>query len=174
MAVRRRMITDEIVCSTKFFNLHSDAQLLYFYLILYSDDDGIVDPFPVMRMTGFCNMTALEELVEREFIYILGDDMLAFVVHFHVQNTISPSKKVDSIYLERLLMELPELRFKIVVSKNRRSQNSYSQLMQQNRNLEIEPKNQNKERMNEGKNERKAEPMPEELREKLARWGYRR
>lgn len=137
MAVRRRMITDEILCSTKFLNLHRETQMLYVFLLLFCDDDGIVEPFPVMRIAGFYNTTPLEELIEKEFVYLLDDDMLSFVVHFHNQNRISPSKKVDSRHLPKLIEKYPELQFKIVVSKNRNCPNSYSQILEKSKEIEI-------------------------------------
>lgn len=179
MAVRRRMVTDEILCSTKFLNLHRDTQMLYIFLLLFSDDDGIVEPFPAMRIAGFYNTAPLEELVEKEFIYLLDDDMLSFIVHFHNQNRISPSKKVDSRHLPKLIEKCPELQFKIVVSTNKNCQNPYSQILDRNRKKETESKNLPKE-INKERNKERIEceltkeksnyiPLPPDTRELVNR-----
>lgn len=182
MAKRKRMLTDEVLCSTKFLNMHKETQLLYVFLMLHCDDDGIVDPFPVMRMTSITNLATLEELICKEFLYEVDlNDNIYYIVHFHAQNKIPPSKKTDSMYLPKLIAKHPELIGTIVVDKK---DNSYSQNLTEIRKMEavskILPKRApkwapninkeiNKEINNIAKN-RQYIGAPEEVKQKMAEW----
>ena len=46
------MISKTITQTQRFLMLPLEAQALYFHLIQNSDDDGIVEDFPVVRMIG--------------------------------------------------------------------------------------------------------------------------
>lgn len=127
MGKRQRMITDEVLCSTKFLNMHKETQLLYIFLILYSDDDGIVDPFPIMKMISITNLATIEELINKEYLYQVDDDgTIYYIVHFRAQNKIRPSRKIDSLYLPQLIKKHPELIGNITISKNPKCPDSFS------------------------------------------------
>lgn len=84
--VRGNIITDEICCSTKFMNMNYFSQLLYMFLMIHADDDGIVDPFPVMRRTGINQLPLLRELVDNGYLSTLeNEDNRLFIKHFHFQ-----------------------------------------------------------------------------------------
>ena len=48
----RRMISKTVTQTQRFLRLPLEAQALYFHLIQNSDDDGVVEAFPVVRMIG--------------------------------------------------------------------------------------------------------------------------
>ena len=48
----RRMLSKKIFQSRKFLMMPFEAQALYTHLILSSDDDGVVEAFPIVRMIG--------------------------------------------------------------------------------------------------------------------------
>ena len=49
---QRRMFSKRIIESAKFLKMPISCQALYFHLGMNADDDGIVEAFKVMRMTG--------------------------------------------------------------------------------------------------------------------------
>ena len=39
----RRFLSKSVLCQDKFLDMKNSSQVLYFYLVLYADDDGFVD-----------------------------------------------------------------------------------------------------------------------------------
>ena len=97
----RRMISKTITQTQRFLMLPLEAQALYFHLIQNSDDDGIVEAFPVVRMIGVSEDN-LRLLIIKDFIRPLNDEMVYFIVDFHEQNTIKKDRYKKSIYHELL------------------------------------------------------------------------
>ena len=69
------MISNTIVRTARFLKMPPTTQNLYFHLVLNADDDGVVEAFPVMRLIG-ATEDDLKILVEKEFVYLLNDDLL--------------------------------------------------------------------------------------------------
>ena len=79
-----------------------EAQALYTHLILSSDDDGVVEAFPIVRMVG-AKEDSLGLLVVKKFILPLNDDMVYFITDFEEQNKIRADRVQPSRYRELLL-----------------------------------------------------------------------
>ena len=79
-----------------------EAQALYTHLILSSDDDGVVEAFPIVRMIG-AKEDSLGLLVVKKFILPLNDDMVYFITDFEEQNKIRADRVQPSRYRELLL-----------------------------------------------------------------------
>ena len=71
------MLSKKIFQSRKFLMMPFEAQALYTHLILSSDDDGVVEAFPIVRMIG-AKEDSLGLLVVKKFILPLNDDMVYF------------------------------------------------------------------------------------------------
>jgi len=97
----RRMISKTVTQTQRFLRLPLEAQALYFHLIQNSDDDGVVEAFPVVRMIGVSE-DSLGLLIVRDFIRPLNDEMVYFIVDFHEQNTIKKDRYKKSVYHELL------------------------------------------------------------------------
>ena len=104
---QRRMFSLKIIDSAKFLKMPSSSRLLYYDLCMRADDDGVVEGFNVLRMTG-ASEDDLKILVAKEFIKILNEDLVAFVTDWKEHNKIRADRKVDSIYKDLLLQILPE------------------------------------------------------------------
>lgn len=100
----RRMISKTVTQTQKFLRLPLEAQALYFHLIQNSDDDGVVEGFPVLRMIG-ASEDSLGLLVVKKFVKPLNDEMVYFVIDFHEQNTIQKHHYKPSRYQELLSEE---------------------------------------------------------------------
>lgn len=97
----RRMISKTVTQTQRFLRLPLEAQALYFHLIQNSDDDGVVEAFPVVRMIGVSE-DSLGLLIVKDFIRPLNNEMVYFIVDFHEQNTIKKDRYKKSVYHELL------------------------------------------------------------------------
>ena len=98
----RRMLSKKIFQSRQFLMIPFEAQALYTHLILSSDDDGVVEAFPVVRMIG-AKEDSLGLLVVKKFILPLNDDMVYFITDFEEQNKIRADRVQPSRYRDLLL-----------------------------------------------------------------------
>ena len=98
----RRMLSKKIFQSRKFLMMPFEAQALYTHLILSSDDDGVVEAFPIVRMIG-AKEDSLGLLVVKKFILPLNDDMVYFITDFEEQNKIRSDRVQPSRYRDLLL-----------------------------------------------------------------------
>jgi hypothetical protein len=103
------MFSIKIIDSAKFLKMPSSTRLLYFDLCMRADDDGVVEGFNVLRMTG-ATEDDLKILVAKEFIKVLNEDLVAYVMDWKEHNKIRPDRKVDSIYKDLLLQILPDIK----------------------------------------------------------------
>ena len=103
------MINVKIIDSARFLKMPVSTQALYFHLITRGDDDGIVEAFNVMRMTG-ATEDDLKILVAKNFVQVLNDDLVTFITDWGEHNLIRADRKVDSIYKNLLLQILPDVR----------------------------------------------------------------
>lgn len=95
------MISKTVTQTQRFLRLPLEVQALYFHLIQNSDDDGVVEAFPVVRMIGVSE-DSLGLLIVKDFIRPLNDEMVYFIVDFHEQNTIKKDRYKKSVYHELL------------------------------------------------------------------------
>jgi hypothetical protein len=94
----------------------SEAQNLYFHLNLSADDDGVVEAFNVMREIG-CNEDNLKILVAKDYIKVLNEDLVSYIVDWTQHNSIRADRKVNSIHIELLKSSIPGI--KLVEPKTR-------------------------------------------------------
>lgn len=97
----RRMISKTVTQTQRFLQMPLETQALYFHLIQNSDDDGIVEAFPIVRMIGASD-DGLKLLHAKNFIRPLNDEMVYFVIDFHEQNTVRKDRYQPSIYKDLL------------------------------------------------------------------------
>lgn len=115
---QRRMISKEVIQSQRFLTLPLEAQALYFHLIAASDDDGVVDAFPIVRMVG-AREDNLGLLVVKKFVLPLNNEMIYFITDFSKQNKIRQDRVQPSIYRDLLLEKTDLVRDgKRLVDKN--------------------------------------------------------
>lgn len=112
----RRMFSRRIITSARFLKMPPSTRALYFHLGLEADDDGIVEAFNVMRLTGSTE-DDLKILHSKKFITILNEDLISFVNDWQEHNKIRSDRKVDSIYKPLLLQIIPDI--KLLESKER-------------------------------------------------------
>lgn len=98
---RRRMFSKDIVRSDTFLSMSLESCLLYFQLGMEADDRGYINNMnTVIKITGASN-NALKELMTNKFILKRGET-LYLIKGWCVNNTIQPSRLVESKYIEDL------------------------------------------------------------------------
>ncbi len=93
---KRRCIGVDVYSSWEFLSLSHSAKALYAYLVLYSDDEGVViNPRSVLHM---CSMgeEELAELIKNGFV--IEVEGVYIIRHWYAQNKIQPSKMTASMY----------------------------------------------------------------------------
>lgn len=105
---QRRMFNLKIVDSAKFLKMPVSSQLLYFHLGMRADDDGVVEGFNVLRMTGL-NEDDLRILTAKGYIQVLNEDLVSFITDWREHNLIRSDRKTDSLYKDLLLKVVPQV-----------------------------------------------------------------
>lgn len=114
---QRRMISLKIVDSAKFIKMPVSSRTLYYDLIIRADDDGVVEAFNVMRITG-ATEDDLRVLVSKGFVIILNEDLVSFITDWLEHNKIRADRKIDSLYKDLLLQVVSDVE---LVNKRTRS-----------------------------------------------------
>ena len=96
-----RMLSEAIITSGRFLKLSDKAKVLYMYLMVRTDDEGVVEAYPAMMFAG-AQENALDELIGKRFVIRLNEDDVVRITHFFEQNTlradrIKPSRFHDLI-----------------------------------------------------------------------------
>ncbi|HAT4312926.1 TPA: hypothetical protein I9097_000158 [Clostridium perfringens] len=105
---QRRMFSIKVIDSAKFLKMPSSSRLLYYDLGMRADDDGIVEAFNVLRMTG-ATEDDLRILVSKGYIRVLNEDLVTYIIDWKEHNKIRADRKIDSMYKELLLQIMPEV-----------------------------------------------------------------
>lgn len=102
----RRMFATAVVEYSSFLRMPLSTQALYFHLGLNADDDGIVDAWGVARLIG-SSEDDFKLLIAKGYIVPL-EDMLIWIRHFSINNTLNPSKINYGIHRRLLLKTVPD------------------------------------------------------------------
>lgn len=74
----RRMFAKSVIGSARFLKMPPTSRLLYYDLGMQADDDGVVEAFPVMRLTG-ATEDDLRVLVSKGFVCVLNEDWVTYI-----------------------------------------------------------------------------------------------
>ena len=97
---KRRCFSVDLFENEKFLLLNDKSKVLYFGLLLHSDDDGvIINPTAIMRLLKK-QKKYFDELLENGFVMRVDD--VYFIKHWCLHNKIQPSKKTESLYQDVL------------------------------------------------------------------------
>lgn len=98
----RRMFAKAVINSARFLRMPATARLLYYDLGMAADDDGVVESFTVMRTTG-ASEDDLRVLVAKGFVFVLNDDLVAYIMDWKQNNQIRPDRYKASVYAPLLV-----------------------------------------------------------------------
>lgn len=94
---RRRMFANAIITSAKFLRMPATSRLLYYDLGMAADDDGCVEAFSVMRMTG-ATEDDLRVLASKGFIKVLNADLVSYILDWNTNNRIRKDRYIEGMY----------------------------------------------------------------------------
>lgn len=98
----RRMFAKSVVGSARFLRMPSTSRLLYYDLGMSADDDGVVEAFSVMRLTG-ATEDDLKVLMTKGFVTVLNDDLVSYITDWRLNNLIKSDRYHPSIYADLLV-----------------------------------------------------------------------
>ena len=98
----RRMFAKSVVSSARFLRMPASSRLLYYDLGMSADDDGVVEAFSVMRLTGAVE-DDLRVLVSKDFVRVLNDDLVALITDWRRNNSIKSDRYHPSVYADLLV-----------------------------------------------------------------------
>lgn len=110
------MVSRKIVESARFLKMPATSQNLYFHLVVNADDDGIVEAYSVLALTK-ANEDDLRVLVSRQFVFMLNEDLVAYIEDWLEMNYFRADRKKDSRYKQLLLQLRPDV--KLIEAKER-------------------------------------------------------
>ena len=105
---QRRMFAVKIIDSAKFLKMPVSSRLLYYDLGMRADDDGVVEAFNVIRMTG-ATEDDLKVLASKGYIRVLNEDLVTFITDWTEHNKIRADRKIDSLYKDLILQVVPDV-----------------------------------------------------------------
>ncbi|ERT62470.1 hypothetical protein [Megasphaera vaginalis (ex Srinivasan et al. 2021)] len=118
MGKSQTMIDISTVNSGRFLTLPPTAKLLYFYLLMYAADDGIVDAYLPMEAshTQFSDLTELEE---KKYVWFLEKPTIGFLPDYLKHNrNLDIRGKRDSDRLPLLAEKFPHAQIMVAITKN--------------------------------------------------------
>ena len=99
---QRRMFSKSITSSARFLRMPPTSRLLYYDLGMAADDEGIVEAFTVLRITGAAE-DDLRVLASRRFIIVLNEELVSYITDWSVNNQIRKDRFTPSIYANLLI-----------------------------------------------------------------------
>jgi hypothetical protein len=91
------MFANAIITSAKFLRMPATSRLLYYDLGMAADDDGCVEAFSVMRMTG-ATEDDLRVLASKGFVKVLNADLVSYILDWNTNNQIRKDRYVEGMY----------------------------------------------------------------------------
>ncbi len=98
----RRMFSKAVINSARFLTMPPSSRLLYYDLGMAADDDGVVEAFTVMRLTGAVE-DDLKVLVSKGFIALLNTELVAYITDWSRNNQLRKDRYTPSIYKDLLV-----------------------------------------------------------------------
>ena len=104
----RRMFSRAVTGSGRFLRLSAQCRALYYDLGMEADDDGFVEGFTRLAITG-SSEEDLYALERAGFIRICDpENLVVYILDWHKNNLIRQDRYTSSIYKELYLQEKPE------------------------------------------------------------------
>ncbi len=107
----RRMFSIEFLTGDAFLDLKLKSQMLYIYLNLNADDDGIVSNAKAVLKSIGATEKHLRELIEKDFLIEFPEGLIV-IKHWKIHNLIQKDRYKETNYKE-ILLNLTEKNNKI-------------------------------------------------------------
>jgi hypothetical protein len=101
------MISSAVIGTAKFLRMPVSSRELYFQLNVQADDDGVVEAFTVMKMTGATEDDLLV-LSAKDYVTVLDkDELIVWIADWLEHNQIRQDRLIESRYRELLQDRVP-------------------------------------------------------------------
>ncbi|WP_285946942.1 hypothetical protein [Thomasclavelia cocleata] len=131
----RRMFSPDVVENDSFIDMSFDAQLLYFHLSMYADNEGFVsNPKTVIRTIG-ADKECLNELINSNFV-ISFDSGIVVITHWKKNNYLDEKRMKKTTFIDEKKLLIVKNRCYFRVDHDTKLMNS--------KELHVTPKNSNK------------------------------
>ena len=105
MQKKRFQLSLEIIHCDGFVEMTPSAQALYMQIVSVCDDEGFTSQLNMCKLFAHASDANVNELVEKEFIFLLGDKRkVAVVKHWWMDTYMRDAKIVQSTFAERSLV----------------------------------------------------------------------
>ena len=104
----RRMFARAVTGGARFLRMPVTSRLLYYDLGMAADDDGCVEAFAVMRMTG-ATEDDLKVLVSKGFVRVLNEDLVVYITDWQANNQIRKDRYHEGRYKDLIDCEVGSL-----------------------------------------------------------------
>ena len=103
-----RLITKEQLTRVPFLELGPSAKILYVYLVVYADNDGVVNAYQTMKLIN-SNISDLQILIDKKMIYpVVPEEYVYFLVDFYNSQKLNGKGAAPSTYRKKLLELYPD------------------------------------------------------------------
>lgn len=103
-----RLITKEQLTRVPFLELAPSTKILYIYLVVYADNDGVVNAYEPMQLIN-SNIADLQNLIDRKMIFpVVPDEYIYFLVNFFEMQKLNGKGAAPSRYRSKLLELYPD------------------------------------------------------------------
>lgn len=93
----RRMISKDIYYDDGFTDLGAETRLLYTYLILNADDDGMLTSTKQAMFLAGADKNDLQTLVDAGYLYDFSSGVYV-IRHWNMMNKVQPTRKTDTMF----------------------------------------------------------------------------
>ena len=93
----RRMISKDIFYDDGFTDLNAETRLLYTYLILNADDDGMLTSTKQAMFLAGADKNDLQTLVDAGYLYDFSSGVYV-IRHWNMMNKVQPTRKTDTMF----------------------------------------------------------------------------
>ena len=93
----RRMFSKTVTNTARFLMMPAAARLLYYDLGMAADDDGFVEAFVVMRLSG-ASRSDLDVLEKKGYIKVLNEELVTQILDWRKNNLIKNDRYQPSVY----------------------------------------------------------------------------
>ncbi len=97
----RRMISKDIFYDDGFTDLEAETRLLYTYLILNADDDGMLTSTKQAMFLAGADKNDLQTLVDAGYLYDFSSGVYV-IRHWNMMNKVQPTRKVNTIHQKEM------------------------------------------------------------------------
>ena len=105
MQKKRFQLSLEIIHCDGFVEMTPPAQALYMQIVSVCDDEGFTSQLNMCKLFAHASDVDVQELVDKEFIFLLGDKRkVAVVKHWWMNTYMRDCKIVQSTFAERSLV----------------------------------------------------------------------